>query len=1237
MSALWDAIIRRFKHSLNFVCPFFNTDYDYGPTPEPSERDPISEDLEIKKEKHVRKTDKDGKDQFVVQIDDDEAGFTSKSTESDSQCESVEVHNSEELKRIEIRKSEFLPAKPYEPTVSPVPQFRFTDDQLDGYTEPVDDTPIDTPYNVPRAITPTSPSPRGWTTSRSPEIVPDSASAYSRQSKKSKKSIFNKKKSKKGDGDNVSMISFKSIKSRISLSSQGSKMDKKDRKRVKEEKKERKAVDKQQLNLGTLGNHHLENMYPWMNEMEELEDDYPDVIEEIRIREAMDIQDRIQREAREEEPSIIDPVEPSIMDLASQMVPISQMTEPTFHNPNQNKYGVPEGTLRRPLVARVIDVGDVSENGPLRLRQLSSDPETDGVIRKSRAMNSEKSVSITMKTPGIAPGLKRKPTQPVVFKKKDIFASNLSENMDDKDSIPEKFINKDISENIDYSKINQFEIEDYSKVTPETPPEPPKIPFRPRPVSPMGPEYAMPPRPKREDLKPLIIGETDSTLEKNARKIQAVSPEDRPERYNRKPSPEPKMMKPYWEKAVRGSRSPEPKIRDVVEKAQKRAKTPLKTPEESDPLHRDNLPALPPRDPAPKLKHVVQRVQANRTPEPKLKEVVEKARAHDRKPAKVVIEKVEVERIVVNQKLADNRMEYFKLDPKAKEILNAEPDEQEVVLKRGGESGDYIPGQNRVRRDSIEVDGERMRHRRKGVESERDDKRRRRSSSPDRRPREGRRAQSTRDRPERKPRSSRDEEGRKIFSSDEVKEKRRKNPIVKLDIPDNDPDAIYADLGLSAKPTKEQKLHRRRRRREGESESDYAKSEAEVERRRSRQPREDGKSRRRSSSVVQSDGEGRRRRRRMSDGEDGFKSPEQSERRKRIERLKSPEPNRERRSSRRTPEVPAPASPGADTELTAIELDGRKARRDGKDRDRSRRSEGRSRRGEERRSSREPGDRRSRRDGEEGRPRSSRESGERRSRGEGEERRTKSSRDGAERRPRKEGVERRSRRSEGERRPRRSSRTPESSIPPTPEPVTVEQADEQIRLEVQEKRRLELVRKKMDLDFQSVDTKRSVFVMDEVKSAGSSKRDLWEKKQKKRPSSRPRVHTRPSKMQEERSTLREIDEVSIEKEKSSAGSTIHSGDVVPLPKKIEEDSDSADSTLKDIGDIPSEWNASQRTRAKSIKSGKSVKSNGSGDSRITHRSQISLVRGRKDLEVDRRSPAKVLKVKKDVKKGKKKK
>ena len=90
-------------------------------------------------------------------------------------------------------------------------------------------------------------------------------------------------------------------------------------------------------------------------------------------------------------------------------------------------------------------------------------------------------------------------------------------------------------------------------------------------------------------------------------------------------------------------------------------------------------------------------------------------------------------------------------------------------------------------------------------------------------------------------------------------------------------------------------------------------------------------------------------------------------------------------------------------------------------------------------------------------------------------------------------------------------------------------------------------------------------------------------------------------------------------------------------KKIEEDSDSADSTLKDIGDIPSEWNASQRTRAKSIKSGKSVKSNGSGDSRITHRSQISLVRGRKDLEVDRRSPAKVLKVKKDVKKGKKKK
>lgn len=1273
MSALWDAIIRRLKHTANFVCPFFNTDYDYGPSPTPSisERDPISEQFDKPKEKHVRRTEE--KEKFVVEVEDDEAGFSSKSTKSDSQCESLVVENSEEIRRIEMRKAEFLPAKPYQPVESPVPQFRFTDDML-GFTEPVSvhdsDTPIDPPYNVPRVKTPvdkqynvprvktsTSPEPRAWS--------PDSASAYSKQSKK--RSIFGKKKKGKGDGDNVSMISFKSIKSRISLNSNSSKLDKKDRKRIKEEKKERKTADKQPLNLGTLGNHHLENMYPWMNEMEELDDEElegynPNVIEEIRIKEAMEIQERIQREAREEEPSIIDPVEPSIMDLASQMMPISQMTEPTFHNPNQNKFGVPEGTLRRPLVHRVIDVGDTSEHGPPRLRQLSSDPETDGVIRKSRAMNSEKSVSITMKTPGIAPGFKRTPSQPVLFKKKDIFASNLTENMDDKDSIPEKIINKSISEkyDVDYSKINHLEIEDYSNVSPETPPVPPRAPSRPRPVSPVGPEYAMPPRPKREELKPLVIRENDPTLEKNAKKIQSVSPEDRPARHNRKPSPEPENMKPYAAQKVT-VKTPEP-----IKKPQKRVKTP------EDPLFHYNLPkspTLPPRDPPPKLKHVVERVKENRKSGLKLKEVVENARAQDRKlpeprdikkvdeqkkeepkVAKVIIEKkdgkVQAERIVVSQELAENRLEYFKLDQKAKEVLQQE-DKQDVMLKHGGESGHYIPGiQSRVRRDSIELGGERRRHRRKGVESERGE-RKRRSPSPDQQPRDGtgRRVQSTRDRPARRRHSRDDGRG---FSSDEVKKKKKEDPIVQIDIADDNPDAIYKDLGLNDKPAGEETLRRRRRRRR-DADSDYAKSENEIERRRSRRPREDVRGRRRSSSVVQSEGEGRRRRR-FSEEEDG-----RSERRRRIDRLKSPEPNRERRSSRKTPDLASPGSPASNTEVTAVELDGRKSRRD--DRDRSRRSrstpgEGRRRESEERRSrgeerSKESAERRSIGEGDERRPmrdsaerrtRSNREPGVRRLRH--DERKTRSHRDGGERRDRKDSDERRSRKVESERRPRRSSKTPDSSIPPTPEghvsdPLIVEKTDEQIRLEVIEKRRLELVRKKMDLDFQSVDTKRSVFVIDDVKSDSSSKRELWEKKQKMKlrpsPKGRARVHTRPSKLQEERSTLREIDEVSEEKDKSSAGSTLHSGDVAPLKKA--EDSDSAnDSTLKDIGDIPSEWNASQRTRAKSIKS---VQSTGSAESRITHRSQISLVSGRK--VDDRRSPTKIPKLKKDLKKKKKKK
>ena len=159
---------------------------------------------------------------------------------------------------------------------------------------------------------------------------------------------------------------------------------------------------------------------------------------------------------------------------------------------------------------------------------------------------------------------------------------------------------------------------------------------------------------------------------------------------------------------------------------------------------------------------------------------------------------------------------------------------------------------------------------------------------------------------------------------------------------------------------------------------------------------------------------------------------------------------------------------------------------------------------------------------------------------------------------------------------------------------------ERRRKEFEEKKQIELIRQKMDLDFQSVDTKRSLFISNDRVNSHPPKRKGRPPPQgapnKRRVSSRPNLD--PIFSGQEASLAPRQPKTVYESDEDKSGSTLHSGDA--KPKVIRKGSPSVisnDSTLKDIGDIPSEWNLSMMT--------KSIKSR---DSRMTRRSGASRVR-----------------------------
>lgn len=166
--------------------------------------------------------------------------------------------------------------------------------------------------------------------------------------------------------------------------------------------------------------------------------------------------------------------------------------------------------------------------------------------------------------------------------------------------------------------------------------------------------------------------------------------------------------------------------------------------------------------------------------------------------------------------------------------------------------------------------------------------------------------------------------------------------------------------------------------------------------------------------------------------------------------------------------------------------------------------------------------------------------------------------------------------------------------------------------EFQEKKQLEIIRQKMDLDFQSVDTKRSVFISNDRPATSappsqtsskqkSKKKDRKKSRESPTPAPKPkpkRVSSRPVldpiKSQEE--AVRPPPRVTRDSDEDKSGSTLHSGDLKPRVVQRQASVTSNDSTLKDIGDIPSEYNVSVASRRVSVRS---------TDSRVSHRSQIA--------------------------------
>ena len=1042
---------------------------------------------------------KDKKDDFIVVKADEEAGFSSKSSGSNSQCLDVEVENSDELHRIMIRKSQFLPPEPYQPS----------QEEIDAETAPKDATLAKTlPKNTTlgrkeplepilhqKPVSPVQPpiSQRGY----SPTSPDDFADSISQVSRKSKKSLFGfgKKKKQKKDPDSQSVFSFASFKSGKSVESKSEALERKERKRrEKEEKKDKKEVEKQELRLSHgLNQQKFENIYPWMNELEPFDDEkeIPNVIEEIRIREAQEL-----NKLEQDDIDVYDErsyAAESFLDLGTQLMPVSQISEP-LAPVFVNKFGAPKDGIRKPFEPTISPLVRETEKAQvLRFRQASSDAETEGVVRKARKSLADVEPSVSIEAPVSAdpvPPLKKKDMfENMPLKKRDIFANVLPPSASPETPGPAEY-NERVggipSKNIEtQSDPGDTEDRDLKKEIEEVT--------------------------QLDDYLQTISVDINEHRSKREKKKRARAEKSEKSKKKKKRSPTRIESNPIEDRSIDDIPVEKDLLADLTNPLlfpeppqEKKKEIPIVNYTRS--LNED----IKKKDDGDKVESIK---EIQNTLDRRKKELSEK---ESDKEVKITNKDLrnETTRVVVDENLVQNRMSYFDLDDGVLDHMNFRgvESERDLLIKNGAPSGSRIPGQQLAPENS-------------------GSKRRRK-----------------------KDRSERSERRRHKDESEAEREERRK------------------------------------RRREGDRE------------RRESEDSENPRPRRRPKASSDNEDAPARRRRARRDESSGVKSEADAPKEKR---------RRERRRSR------------PDSESR----EDRHSRRDSrKDRD-----------------SRGNGDNKN-------------------------ERRRDRSRDDSNTDRKKERSSKDHRRSTKakanlevkEKAASRESATFSDDKPPTParkevkeigpprkgSPVEVYEKDgalkafpshiardiksdmvEKRRKEFQDKKQLELIRQKMDLDFQSVDTKRSVFVSNDQfgnnqaplsptpVSATSSKHKSGKKGKKKskdvntapkpkprRVSSRPKLD--PIRSQEEAAKARPR-RVIYETDEDKSGSTLHSGDEKPKVIKRQSSVTSNDSTLKDIGDIPSEWNVSMMSRSRQV----SARSNDSRDSRLTHRSQLSAAKG----------------------------
>ena len=1091
MSSIWDALGRKFRSALIWICPFCTNDYQYA---RPNRRPSDEPDSELKKDvytpkkdrKHVRK--KDQEDEYIVVQADEEAGFSSKSSDSNSQCLDVEVQNSDELNRIMIRKSQFLPPEPYQPSA----------EEIAAEARPKDAT---LPKTIPRSMTlkkdqspapiapnkPVSPVQPPISPSRySPTSPDDFADSISQISKKSKKSLFGfgKKKKQKKDPDSQSVFSFASFKSGKSVESKSEAIERKERKRrEKEEKKDKKEVEKQELKLSHgLNQQKFENIYPWMNDLEPFDDEIevPNVIEEIRIREAQELNKLDKEEIYEDRSYAAE----SFLDLGTQLMPVSQISEPVA--PVQiNKFGAPKEGIKKPFEPTLSPLVREPEKpkGP-RTRQISSDAETEGIVRKARKSLAAVEPSVSIEAPAAAD-----PVMP--FKKKDIF-----------ENTPLK--KKDIFANV--------------------------LPPRPEPdhkESPVNqPQHDIETKSDHEDIENRDLRKEIQEVTQAEDYLQTISVDISEHRSRREKKKRARAEKS--EKSKKKKRSPTRIESNPIED-----RSIDDIPVEKDLLADLTNPVLFPEPPQPKKKEIpivnytrnldedikkkddgdkVESIkEIKNTLDRRKRELSEKSDKEVKVNNKEL--KNETTRMVVDEELVRNRMSYFDLDDGVLDHMNFRgvESERELLIQHGAPSGSHIPGQTPASENSH---GKR---RRKRDRSERSERRRRKDES-----------EAEREERKRRRRES-DAERRKNEESGDIEPRRR------------------------PKATSDNEDAPARKRRPRKDSSSGVKSEADAYR-----PREKRHRKRRESGTDQE-----------SRGDRESRKDRHSKRDSRKDRnLEGSDQRRERRNDRSRD-------------------DSRRDRKKERSSDDRRKSLKVEMKGNVIITSRED---------------------------------KTFSDDKPPIPPRKEVKELAS--------PRKGSPVEvyekDGALRAFPSHIARDIKSDMVekrRKEFEEKKKLEIIRQKMDLDFQSVDTKRSVFISNDPASptpasATSSKQRSGKKgKKKSRNSDAPpkpkpkRVSSRPSldpiRSQEEAAKARPRPQrVIYESDEDKSGSTLHSGDEKPRVVKRQSSFTSNDSTLKDIGDIPSEWNVSMMSRSRQF----SAKSTDSRDSRLTHRSQLSSAR-----------------------------